>query len=55
MTGGRQRVSRGVRSVALRQRALTNVTVVSGVAVFAGAGVGQRALHVPPTPIPAHS
>lgn len=34
---------------------LTNVTVVSGVAFLAGAGVGQIALHVPPTLIPAHS
>ena len=31
------------------------MTVVPGVTRFAGAGVGQGALHVPPTRIPAHS
>lgn len=34
---------------------LTNVTAVSGVSFLTGAGVGQSALHVPPTLIPAHS
>lgn len=34
---------------------LTCVAVVSGVTRLAGAGVGQRALHVPPTLISAHS
>lgn len=31
------------------------MTAVPGVAFLAGAGVGQSALHVPPTLIPAHS